>query len=117
MNNRIAAVPGQWYLDRESGDTFQIVSVDADDGSIGVQNTDGSLEETSVDDWVARRLERCEQPEDWVGSFDDLEADEVGLAESHADPHGAELPMERALLEIEQRSTACIRSVSAHGLD
>jgi hypothetical protein len=81
MNSRIAAVPGQWHLDRESGVMFQIVSVDEDDGSIDVQHTDGSLEETYVDDWVTRSLERCEQPEDWVGSFDDLQADDIGLPE------------------------------------
>ena len=105
MNSRIAAVPGQWYLDPGSGAIFQIVSVDGRAGSIDVQHSDGSLEETSVDDWVTRRFERCEQPEDWVGSFDDLEADDIGLPESHPDPHGAEAPMERALLEIEERGT------------
>ena len=111
MNNRIAAVPGQWYLHRGSGQMFQIVSVDKDDGSIDVQHADGSLEETTVDDWVARSLEGCEQPEDWVGSFDDLEADDIGLPESHADPHGAEAPMERALLEIEARRTAVLNEM------
>jgi hypothetical protein len=111
MNNRIAAVPGQWYLDRGPGDMFQIISVDEDDGSIDVQYADGSLEEMSVDDWVTRRLEQCEQPEDWVGSFDDLEADDIGLPETHADPHGAEIPMERALLEMEERRTAAMDEI------
>jgi hypothetical protein len=111
MNNRIAAAPGQWYLDRVSGDMFQIVSVDEDDGSIDVQHVDGSLEETSVDDWVTRSLERCEQPEDWVGSFDDLEADDIGLPETQADPHGTAVPMERALVEIEERGTAAMNEM------
>ena len=105
---RIAAVPGQWYLDRGSGDMFQIVSMDEDDGSIDVQHTDGSLEETTADDWVTRSLEGCEQPEDWVGSFDDLEADDIGLPEALAEAHGAEVPMERALLDIEERRTAAM---------
>jgi hypothetical protein len=111
MNNRIAAAPGQWYLDRESGDIFQIVCVDEDDGSIDVQHADGSLEETSVDDWVTRSLEGCAQPEDWVGSFDDLELDDIGLPETRTEPHGAEVPMERALLEIEERCTAATREM------
>lgn len=101
MISRIAAVPGQWYQDRTSGDMFQIVNVDEEDGSIDVQHADGSLEEASVDDWVTRRIEGCEQPGDCVYSFDDLGADDTGLPEPHADPHGAELPMERALLAIE----------------
>ncbi len=108
MKDRIAATPGQWYLDRASGDMFQVVSVDPDDGSIDVQHTDGSLEETSVDDWVTRSLEGCEQPEDWVGSFDDLETDDIGLPETPAEPHAAEIPMERALLEMEERRTAAL---------
>jgi hypothetical protein len=108
MNSRIAAVPGQWYLDRDSGNIFQIVSVDDDDGSIDMQHTDGSLEETSADDWAAKGLEGCEQPEDWVGPFDDLETDDIGLPEALAAPHGAEIPMERALLEIEEQRAAAM---------
>jgi hypothetical protein len=111
MNNRMAAVPGQWYLDGGSRDVFQIVSVDEEDGSIDIQHADGSLEETSVDAWVTRSLERCEQPEDWVGSFDDLEADDIGLPETHADPHGAEVPMERALLEIEEKRITAMKEI------
>jgi hypothetical protein len=107
MSNRIAAVPGQWYLDRGPRDMFQIVSVDEDDGSIDVQHADGSLEEMSVGDWVTRRLEGCERPEDSVGAFDDLEADDIGLP----DPHGAEIPMERALLEIEERRTVAMNEI------
>ncbi len=103
MINRTAAEPGQWYLDRGSGQVFQIVGMDEDDGSIDIQHTDGTLEEMSVGDWVARTLEGCEQPEDWVGPFDDLEADDIGLPETNAEPHGAEVPMERALLDLEEQ--------------
>jgi hypothetical protein len=67
LNRRIAAVPGQWYQDRGSGDMFQIVSVDEDDGSIDVQHTNGSLEEASVDDWRestrAFIATRCGEPD------------------------------------------------------
>jgi hypothetical protein len=60
MNSLIAAVPGQWYLDRASGDVFQIISVG--DQTIDIQYVDGSLAEDSWDDWMARRLVLCEQP-------------------------------------------------------
>jgi hypothetical protein len=106
MSNRMAALPGQWYQDRHSGGIFQIVSVDPDERSVDIQYADGSLEEACFDDWVMRDLEPCEQPEDWVGSFDDLEADDIGLPEPPVSPHAAEAPLERALLQIEeQRST------------
>lgn len=103
MNSRISAAPGQWYLDRDSGSIFQIVSIDEDDRSIDIQYVDGSLEETGFDDWVARNLQPCEQPEDWVGPFDDLESDDIGLPEAATEPHCAEAPMERALLEMEEQ--------------
>jgi hypothetical protein len=48
-----------------------------------------------------------------VGSFDDLEPDDIGLPESSAHPHGAEVPMERALLEIEERRTAFTNEIDA----
>jgi len=101
MMSRIAAIPGQWYLDRESGQVFQVVGLDEEEGSIEIQYADGSLEEQSLEDWGGKRLEVCDQPEDWVGPYDDLQSDEIGLPESEAEPHGAELPMERALLDIE----------------
>ena len=101
MNSHIAVVPGQWYLDRGSGNIFQIVSVDEDDRSIDIQYADGSLEEMSLDEWAVTDLESCEQPEDWVGPFDDLESDEIGEPEATVEPHGTEVPMERVLLEIE----------------
>ena len=108
MNSRIAAAPGQWYLDRGSGSIFQIVSVDEDDRSLDIQYADGSLEEAGFDEWVAKNVERCEQPEDWVGPFDDLESDDIGLPEPPLEPHGAEGPMERMLLEIEERRALLI---------
>jgi hypothetical protein len=103
MNSRIAAVPGQWYRSPSSGVIFQIVSIDEDDQSIAIQHADGSLEETHFDEWVEDGLESCEQPEDWVGPFDDLESDDIGLPETRVEPHGSEVPRERALLEIEEQ--------------
>lgn len=84
MISRIAAVPGQWYLDRENGGVFQIIGIGERDRSIEIQYVDGSLEASSSEDWTARRLEACEQPEDWVGF------------------HSSDPPMERALLAIEK---------------
>ena len=103
MNDRITPVPEQWYLDRRTGDMFQVISVDDDDGSIDIQHTDGSLDEESMDEWASMALESCEQPEDWVGPYDDLESDDIGMPETRVEAHAADLPMERALLEIEEK--------------
>ena len=106
MISRIVAIPGQWYLDRESGNVFQVVSVDADDRLIETQDADGSLEETSTDDWTAKNLATCEQPDDWVGPFDDLGPEDIGLPEVNVEAHGSGIAVDRALLDIEERRSA-----------
>ncbi len=103
VTDLILATPGQWYRDRESGAIFQVVGVDPEDRTIDLQYTDGSLEGATLEDWSARNLELCEQPEDWVGPFDDLEIDEIGSPEACAEEHGGEKPVERLLLELEAR--------------
>ncbi|MGA2710594.1 MAG: DUF6763 family protein [Steroidobacteraceae bacterium] len=103
MNTRSNAIPGQWYLDRQRGDIFQVVGVDGDGRSIDIQYADGSVEDISLDDWVMLDVVGCDQPEDWVGPYDDLESDDIGIPENTQDAHSAELPMERALLEIEEQ--------------
>lgn len=102
MISRIAAIPGQWYVDRENGEVFQMIGVDERDRSVEIQYVDGSLEESSLDDWSGRRLEVCDQPEDWVGPFDDIEAEDIGLPESPPALQSSDAPMERALLAIEE---------------
>jgi len=103
MNVQITPEPEQWYLDRRTGDMFQVVSVDDEDDSIDIQYADGAVEEKSLDEWATIALVGCDQPEDWVGPYDDLESDDIGMPETSVEAHGADLPMERALLEIEEQ--------------
>jgi hypothetical protein len=104
METPIRPEPGEWYLDRQSGNVFQIVGVDG--GSIDVQFADGAVAEFLMDEWEAMSLARSGQPEDWVGPYDDLQADEIGLPEGAGESHGAEVPMERALLDFEENRTS-----------
>ena len=64
---------GEWYR-RSGGDSFEVVAVDDDDGTIEIQYFDGTVEEMDVEDWVAQwedgALEAGEAPEDWSGSVD-----------------------------------------------
>jgi len=106
MVRTIRPEPGEWYRDRQNGNAFQVVGFDEEEGSIDVQFADGAVEELLMEDWDAMTLARCEQPEDWAAPFDDIESDELGLPESSADAHGAELPMERALLDVEEKRNA-----------
>jgi hypothetical protein len=106
METPIRPEPGEWFLDRQSGNVFQVVGVDEDEGSIEVQFADGAVEEILADDWQAMSLARSGQPEDWAGPYDDLEADDIGLPEAAGESHGAEVPIERALLDIEEKRTS-----------
>ena len=64
---------GDWYR-LHGGDSFEIVAVDDDDGTIDIQYFDGTLEEMDLEDWEAHcadgALEAAEAPEDWSGSVD-----------------------------------------------
>src|ERR1700743_800837 len=64
---------GDWYR-LHGGDSFEIVAVDDDDGTIDIQYFDGTLEEMDLEDWEAQwadgSLEAAEAPEDWSGSVD-----------------------------------------------
>jgi hypothetical protein len=75
-------VIGNWYRFAE-GDVFEIVALDADDGTIELQYYDGTIEEMDVEDWNARcelrEIETAAPPEDWTGSVDvDAEEDANG---------------------------------------
>jgi hypothetical protein len=64
---------GHWYRIQGS-DSFEVVAIDEDDGTIELQYFDGTVEEMDVEDWQAEKeagsLEEVEPPEDWTGSVD-----------------------------------------------
>ncbi len=71
---------GAWYRLR-SGESFEVVAVDEDDGTIEMQAFDGTVEEMDIEDWEAQRasgeIENAQAPEDWSGSVDIDEEDEA----------------------------------------
>ena len=74
-------VIGEWYR-LGTGELFEVVAFDPDDGSIELQYFDGTVEEMEIDDWKeqwkAGALEGAEAPEDWSGSVDVDDEDEAG---------------------------------------
>ena len=64
-----APVIGSWYRKR-SGETFEVVAIDAKDRTIEIQYFDGAVEELELEDWVEDELELTEASEDWTGSVD-----------------------------------------------
>ena len=60
---------GRWYS-APSRSLFEIVAVNADDGTIELQHFDGTIEEVDPEDWVSMRAVQTGAPEDWSGSVD-----------------------------------------------
>ena len=80
---------GHWYR-ITGGDSFEVVAIDDDDGTIELQYFDGTVEEMDIEDWQAEKeagtLEEVEAPEDWTGSVDvDPEEDDARGALSYGE--------------------------------
>lgn len=79
---------GDWYRIR-GGDTFEIVALDADDGTIEIQYFDGTVEEMDIEDWQSQNdenlIESVEPPEDWSGSVDVEPDDEPRSSDNYDD--------------------------------
>lgn len=68
MVNPIPVV-GKWY-EHPGGDSFEVVALDQDDGTIEIQYFDGTIEELDRDAWREEEIREVEPPEDWTGSVD-----------------------------------------------
>lgn len=68
---------GKWYKTK-SGESFEVVAFDDDEGCIEIQYYDGAIEEMDLDSWDAQTLKIVEPPEDWSGSLD-IEREDYGV--------------------------------------
>lgn len=68
---------GDWYRN-ESGDLFEVVALDDDDGVVEIQYFDGTVEELDGEAWDAVNPVAAEPPEDWSGSLD-IEREDYGV--------------------------------------
>jgi hypothetical protein len=79
---------GDWYR-LDGGQTFEVVAIDPDEGTIEVQYFDGTVEEMDADDWETlceeRDLVASDPPEDWSGSVDVEPDEESPRADPYAD--------------------------------
>ena len=69
-------VVGAFYED-EDGRTFEVVSFDENDGTIGIQYADNTSDEIDLDDWYGLDLERLETDEEDDDVLDKAEEDAV----------------------------------------
>ncbi len=73
---------GQWYSHHDKGEMFLVTGYDDEARTIEIQNFDGDVDEIDAAAWSTMPLERAEQPEDWTGPVDDVEADDLGYSET-----------------------------------
>lgn len=69
-----------WYRDNEN-DTFAVIAVDEDAGTVEVQYFEGEIEELDMDTWYQFEPQPIAPPEDWTGPFDSLVRDDLGDTE------------------------------------
>lgn len=60
---------GDWYR-KVGGELFEIVAIDEADGTIEIQDFDGTVEEVEIEAWYDMRCRPADPPEDYSGSLD-----------------------------------------------
>jgi hypothetical protein len=68
---------GSWFR-RPNGTLFEVVAVDEDDGTVEIQQFDGTIGEVDIENWPRLLLVEISAPEDWSGSVDMDPDDYVG---------------------------------------
>jgi hypothetical protein len=71
---------------------FEVVAVDEDDGTIEIQQFDGTIGEIEIENWPQLLLVEVSAPEDWSGSVDMDPDDYVGKKEGDM-PNGFHDPL------------------------
>ena len=84
-------VIGQWFR-RPDGTLFEVVAVDEDDATVGIQQFDGTIGEFEMERWPELMLTEISAPEDWSGSVDMDPEDYVGQKEGDM-PNGFHDPL------------------------
>ena len=78
MANEIDPIVDNWYQHLDKGQRFYVVAVNDDEGLVEFQYFDGTVEEIDLDAWYLLDIEIAEEPENWSGSQDIAEIDDLG---------------------------------------
>ena len=77
-------VIGQWFR-RPNGVVFEVVAIDEGEGTVEIQQYDGTIDEVDLDNWPELLLTEANAPEDWTASVD-MDPDEAH------EQNGSEIP-------------------------
>ena len=83
---------GKWFR-RPDGTLLEVVAVDEDDRTIGIQMFDGTIDEVEAETWRELFLVEIAAPEDWSGSVD-MDPDDYKGTASDEMPAGFHDPLE-----------------------
>lgn len=68
--SRVVPEIGRWYQDSISGQVFEIVALDQDEGTVQVQFFDGEIADFDLEAWGEMALVPAAAPEDWRSAFE-----------------------------------------------
>lgn len=101
---------GEWYLDRETEDEFEVVDIDEDTGLVEVQYVNGEIGEFGREEWHDLELSKIEPPEDWTMALEPLEEGDVGY-----DPESFErTPRHKPLPGFEEEDVLRSKEADVH---
>lgn len=86
MSLDITPVVGNWYEQLDKGIRFQVIDLDEEAGIVEIQYFDGDLDAIELEEWYEVEIEPIEEPEDWTGPLDGVEADDLGYTETDMAP-------------------------------
>ena len=70
MLRRIEPEVGAWYEHTDLQTLFEVVFIDDEGESIGIQYFDGEIGELELDAFIRMPLYKVDQPEDWSGPYE-----------------------------------------------
>jgi len=82
VDDEITPRVDQRYLESSKDRAFTIIDFDEEEGSIEIQYFDGEVDALDMEEWEGMSLEVIQQPEDWTGSVDEVERDDLGYEET-----------------------------------
>ena len=94
MDKDLDPIIDNWYRHLDKGQMFKVVARDETAALIELQHFDGDIVEVDLTTWRSMDLEIAAAPEDWSGSVDVVERDDLGYSdavlvpESWSDPFG-----------------------------
>ena len=93
MATGVSPAVGNWYQSPDQT-TFEVTTLDEDDGIIVIQYFDGELDEIEFEAWTKMGLVGISPPEDWSSMYGDLEIDGPGYVDLNARLDNEQYPLD-----------------------